>query len=224
MHTKQLQRTTKTAAGPRLASARTPLAAQPRHCLSASSRRREELAQARATAGQWRSTRSRPQPAQATRCFWDSTHAHPWLHSPKSAILGDRPRAGGRGPNWSTAGPQDRHFPPVGSKARRNRSPGARERTGFPPKPIKQLQEEGRRPRPAQELVGKRRLWPEKRIERRSCTRPAAEPQQSSAASGPRNGEKSPGERKKSARWLGVPPTDSWGLDLPSMNRRWEVK
>lgn len=96
MHTKQLQRTTKTAAGPRLASARTPLAAQPRHCLSASSRRRDELAQARATAGQCRSTRSRPQPAQATRCFWESTHAHPWLHSPKSAILGDRPRAGGR--------------------------------------------------------------------------------------------------------------------------------
>jgi hypothetical protein len=138
-----------------------------------------------------------------------------------------RPTAGGReggGPNWSTAGPQARHFPPVGSKARRNRSPGARERTGFPPKPIKQLQEEGRRPRPAQELVGKRRLWPEKRIERRSYTRPAAEPHQSSAASGPRNGEKSPGERKKSGRWLGAPPTDSWGLDLPSMNRRWEVK
>lgn len=108
MHTKQLQRTTKTAAGPRLASARTPLAAQPRHCLSASSTRREELAQARATAGQWRSTRSRPQPAQATRCFWESTHAQPWLHSPKSAILG-RPAAGGREGaelvNCGTAGP-----------------------------------------------------------------------------------------------------------------------
>ena len=87
---------------------------QPRHCLSASSRRREELTQARETAGQWRSTRkarrSLPQPAaacaQATTCFWERTHVHPWFQSPKSAMAAASAR-----PDWSTPGPQERHFP-----------------------------------------------------------------------------------------------------------------
>ena len=122
----------------------------PRHCLSASSRRREELAQARDTAGQWRSTRkarrSLPQPAaacaQATTCFWESTHVHPWFQSPKSAMAAASAR-----PDWSTPGPQGRHFPrlepnPAGTARRAPQEPT------FPPNQLNELQEEGRTPQP----------------------------------------------------------------------------
>lgn len=98
MHTKQLQRITNTAAGPKLANAKNPRAVQPRHCLSATSTRSEELTQARDTAGQCRSTRKarRSLPplaamcAQVKMCFWDSTHLHPCFHSPKSAMEATR--------------------------------------------------------------------------------------------------------------------------------------
>ena len=94
MQTKKLQRMTKTAAGPRLATASTPRAVHPRHCRSAASARREEVAQARDTAGQWRSTRKARRSllphaavcAHARMCFWDSTHIHACFHSPKSAM------------------------------------------------------------------------------------------------------------------------------------------
>lgn len=94
MHTKKLQRITNTAAGPRLATASTPRAIHPRHCRSAASARREEVAQAWDTAGQCRSTRKARRSrlphaavcAHARMCFWDSTHLHACFHSPKSSI------------------------------------------------------------------------------------------------------------------------------------------
>ena len=94
MHTKKLQRITNTAAGPRLATASTPRAIHPRHCRSAASARLEEVAQARDTAGQCRSTRKARRSrlphaavcAHARMCFWDNTHLHACFHSPKSAM------------------------------------------------------------------------------------------------------------------------------------------
>lgn len=119
---------------------------QPRHCLSASSRRREELAQARDTAGQWRSTRkarrSLPQPAaacaQATTCFWERTHVHPWFQSPKSAMaaasarpdqIGQlRGRRAAISPDWNRATPE-----PLAGRRKNQLSP----------KPIEQARRRG---------------------------------------------------------------------------------
>lgn len=132
---------------------------QPRHCLSASSTRREELTQARDTAGQWRSTRkarrSLPQPAaacaQATTCFWDRTHVHPWFQSPKSAMATASAR-----PDWSTPGPQGRHFPrlepsPAGTARRASQEPTSPQTNRASSK------KRGGRRNPAQELIKNRR-------------------------------------------------------------------
>lgn len=169
---------------------------QPRHCLSASSTRREEVAQARDTAGQWRSTRkarrSLPQPAaacaQATTCFWESTHVHPWFQSPKPAMAAasGRPDARTR-PDWSTPGPHRRHFPRLGpspagtarrapqelaatsppnqSNGSKKRQPGSRTRKE-PPPPAPRIEPGSYKTAPRRKRWTKRRrLRPGKRRE-----------------------------------------------------------
>lgn len=221
MHTKKLQRTTKTAAGPRLASARTPRAAQPRHCRSASSTRREELAPARATAGQCRSTRARPQLAQATRCFCESTHAHPWLHSPKSAI-GGRPS----GKELERIGQLRDRETAISPDWDQNLSPGTSgAKTGFLTEPIEQLREEGRAPRPAQELVKNSRPGrsaADRAPELHDDTTAAAGTgsRAAAAAVGPRNDDKSPAEPAEKKERRRRPTAVVGVLDLPSVNRR----